>query len=64
MVGTSNFVEKNYDLQNDLFGMRSEKREFYKAIDKINKQFGDFTIMPATLLKHKNSAPDRISFGK
>ncbi|PIR43078.1 hypothetical protein COV24_04580 [candidate division WWE3 bacterium CG10_big_fil_rev_8_21_14_0_10_32_10] len=64
MVGTSNFVQKNYNLQNDLFGVRSEKREFYRAIDKINGQFGDFTIMPATLLLHKNSAPDRIAFGK
>lgn len=63
-ISTSNFSKKTYNTQRDLFGKRQVKETFYKAIDEINDEYGDFTVIPATLLGHKNSVPDRIAFGK
>lgn len=61
-ISTSYFAKKDYE-QKDLFSFVDNKNNFYKALDTINQTFGDFTLMPATLLQYKETAPDRISFG-
>ena len=59
-------VAKTDKQQLGLFdGVKSDKEEILsKAMDSVNKKFGDFTLKPAKLLKAKSAAPDRIGFGK
>ena len=65
IIGVScSMLINNEKQQPDLFGEKHKKENFYKAIDSINKDFGNFTIFPATLIDYKGVAPDRIAFGK
>jgi DNA polymerase-4 len=47
-----------------IFPQMQKAEYLYKAIDKINDQYGNFTIKPANLLSVESSAPLRISFGQ
>ncbi len=47
--------------QPDLFSPRDEKRErLYQAIDAVNHKFGEYSIMPATLI-NRTEQPDVIA---
>lgn len=50
--------------QDDLFTANSRKRSLVAAMDQINSAYGDFTIIPATMLKTANLAADSIGFGR
>jgi hypothetical protein len=39
-------------------------RAISEILDKVNDQFGAETLFPASLFETRNSAPDRIPFGK
>jgi len=42
---------------------RPKERKISDALDKINDRFGEFTILPATMMKMDNLILDRIAFG-
>ncbi len=54
---------KNRSYQLDLFQNIQKKFNLISALDKINQKWGDFVIIPATMLGTQNYAPDRIAFG-
>lgn len=41
-----------------------KKSSLNKAVDNINAKFGEFTLLPGSLLPYSNNAPDRIGFRK
>lgn len=43
-------LEKRKHLTQELFPWRKKKSQLLRAMDKINRRFGDFTLYPATLL--------------
>jgi DNA polymerase-4 len=49
----------------NLFETDAEKKHLMsKALDKINDRFGEFTIVPGTMMAMKDTIVDRIAFGK
>lgn len=50
--------------QISIFADIEKSKMISKSLDKINDQFGANTIYPASLFGARNSAPDRISFGR
>jgi len=42
---------------------RNKKIKVSEALDKVNDQYGEFTIIPALMMKSDNLALDRIAFG-
>lgn len=53
------------NLQGELFNNIEKKSKLVAALDKINKKFGDYFIVPGRiLLCDKRAVPDRIAFGK
>lgn len=45
-----------------IFSEMQKIDNLYKAIDKVNDKFGDFTLKPANILPVNSSAPKRIAF--
>lgn len=56
-------LKKMSNLQLNFLEDVERKKSLIKAIDTINKNFGDFTIRPARMLAGKQKVLDRISFG-
>lgn len=56
-------LKKDKSAQLELFDDVIKKENVVKAIDKINKQFGDFVVVPAKMLGTKKLVLDRIAFG-
>ncbi len=57
-------VARMQNLQGELFNNVERKNRLVIALDKINKKFGDYFIIPARiLLCDKKAVPDRIAFG-
>ena len=49
--------------QLDLFEDEEKKTQLVEAIDKINDNFGEFTLTPALMMGTKDLIVDRIAFG-
>jgi len=55
---------KNDSVQLDLLEDIEKKEKLVKAIDSINKRWGDFVITSARMMETKDCVHDRIAFGK
>jgi DNA polymerase-4 len=55
-------LEKNTCQQLGFFDDRKE--ELVKAMDKVNKRWGDFVICPASMMETASVVHDRIAFGR
>lgn len=49
--------------QLELFEDVFEKESLSESLDAINERWGDYTIMPATMMSAGNAVPDRVPFG-
>ena len=54
---------KSHVSQLELFEDVIKKESLVKAIDSVNKYWGDFVIAPARMISAKGAVPDRIAFG-
>lgn len=61
---TSFELEKNLYSQLSFFKDELKKRQLVKALDTINDQWGEFSIIPATMMRMDDIILDRIAFGK
>lgn len=57
-------IKKSKGTQLEFFSDTERQENLSKTIDKLNKKHGQYTISPAQMIKTKEIAPDRISFGK
>lgn len=62
-VGAFN-LHQNKGEQISIFAEIEKRKNLAIAIDHINDDFGTETVVPASMLKAGNSAPDRIPFGR
>ncbi len=61
-VSLSDLVSKSGQLS--IFIDEVKKTNINRAIDNINNKFGEFTLLPGSLLPYQENAPDRIGFRK
>jgi DNA polymerase-4 len=65
ILAVSSFlIDQDLYAQLELFTDESKKRALTQALDAINDQWGEFSVMPASLLAVKTNIVDRIAFGK
>jgi len=58
-------LNQNNNLQLALIDLGEEKNnKISSALDKINNRFGEFTMVPATMMNMKDTVIDRIAFGR
>ncbi len=58
-------LTKNNNHQLTLIDLGEEKiNKISNALDKINDRFGEFTMIPATMMNMEDTVIDRIAFGK
>ena len=57
-------LTKNVGEQISIFQEIEKSKELSMALDKINDEFGAETVFPASMFSGRNSAPDRIPFGR
>jgi len=57
-------LKKAEGRQISIFKEIEESRELSLAMDEVNDEFGADTVFPASVFLARNSAPDRIPFGK
>jgi len=55
-------LERRNSLQLNLFADAQKKSQLVASIDAINLRWGDFTLIPAIMLRAKELVPDRIGF--
>lgn len=46
-----------------LWGDETKKKSLTRAMDNVNKRWGDYTLVPARMMGTQNYVPDRIAFG-
>lgn len=61
-VGAFGLAKKEGE-QISIFKEIEKRQNLAKALDQINDNYGADTVMPASMMAAKNSAPDRIPFG-
>ena len=54
---------KSQNTQLDMFGSVSRQKDLVEVIDKVNKKWGDFCLVPASMVGMEDKMPDRIAFG-
>jgi DNA polymerase IV len=62
-ISTFNLTRKDRE-QLSIFAEIEKSRELSKALDELNDEFGAETVFPASMFHGKDSAPDRIPFGR
>lgn len=64
-----NLAVSCFSLVNDLYGQMTifadeeKRRRLTAAVDTVNGRFGEFAVVPATMIDMDNTILDRISFG-
>lgn len=61
-VSCFNLLKSDFS-QLELFEDVLKKENLVKAVDRVNKYWGDFVIAPARIISAKDAVPDRIAFG-
>ena len=61
-VSCFNLLKSDFS-QLELFEDVLKKESLVKAVDRVNKYWGDFVITPARMISAKEAVPDRIAFG-
>lgn len=56
-------ISNSNALQLNLFDNQIKKRELSKAIDEVNKKWGEYTLSSARMTQNKKDVPDSIAFG-
>ncbi len=56
-------LSKKSFIQGELFSDVYKKRTLTEAVDTVNKNWGNFSLVPAAILKNQHKIFDRIAFG-
>lgn len=62
-VGVFN-LKKNKGEQISIFAEIEKRKNLARALDNVNDEYGANTVVPASLMRAADSAPDRIPFGR
>jgi hypothetical protein len=57
------YLQKDLNLQLNIFTDLERRKRLTLAADKVNRDWGEFSVYPARMLVAKDYVPDRISFG-